>query len=369
MGVAAACEAPRTSLDSVSQPIVAGTPITGDPAIMELLSFRGQQGARCTATLITPRLLLTAAHCISETPGFQRHVFAGNDDRRPAPSDMLVIKEVVPHPLYTTPRQGNDFCILVLQAPVGIKPMPLNRAAVESAQGKTVRYVGYGIVTVGNLNSGGIKRQNTAPLAQVSRLLLTIGPNANQSCEGDSGGPLLLDDGQGEALIGVSSFVDAPACRRNSFFQRVDTQIGWIDEQIQKYDPTGMAPADAGMSDGQSPVVSDAGLPEASSQPPPIIAVDAQAPPADSGAGNSTPTPDTRAPDVPRSSGVAPHQPAPSTTTGDTGGGCSYSAAAGRGDDGRSLGGGLALLLVALTFARAFSRRFRARQNLRLRTR
>src|SRR5687767_10884348 len=84
--VSIACDPgePEPPLGSVRQPIIGGAAITGDPAIVEMLSFRGNLGARCTATLITPRLLIAAAHCIVETPGFQRHIFIGNDDRNPA---------------------------------------------------------------------------------------------------------------------------------------------------------------------------------------------------------------------------------------------------------------------------------------------
>jgi secreted trypsin-like serine protease len=166
--LAAACvptpEAPES--ESTSQPIVGGTPNTGDPAIMSLVSLMGPRGARCTATLITPRLLLTAAHCIFETPGFSRQIFTGNNDQNGDAPEKLAVKAVVSNPAYQgAPRQGNDFCIVVLEAPLSIPTVRLNRAAIESAQGKTVRYVGYGLMTVGNPLSGGIKRHNTAPLA------------------------------------------------------------------------------------------------------------------------------------------------------------------------------------------------------------
>lgn len=345
----AGCEGSPPGFDSVRKAIIAGTPITGDPAIMALLSFQGARGARCTATLISPRLLIAAAHCITETPGFQRHIFPGINDRNGDAPEMLAIKQVVPNPAYGAPRQGNDFSIIVLEAPLAIPPMRLNRTALTGAQGKTVRYVGYGISVVGNLGSGGVKRQNTAPLAQVSQLLLTIATNANQSCEGDSGGPLLLDlgDGRGEVIIGINSFVDAPACRRNSFFQRVDTQLAWIDEQIKKYDPDGMLPStDGGAGDSQATV--DAALGDAASPPlnSPDAAVtpgagsDAQAPasdgppalPATSDAGGGNPGPPRGSPDSGAS--LAP------TSADDGGGGCRYGGAGATGG-----GGGLTVLL------------------------
>jgi hypothetical protein len=308
------------------RPIIAGPINTGDPAIMELLSFRGNTGARCTATLITPRLLLAAAHCLVETPGFTRHIFPGNDDRNVADADLLRVRMVVHDTRYGSPRQGNDFSIIVLETPLAIRPMRLNRAPLTGVVGKPVRYVGYGISVVGNLNSGGIKRHNTAPLAAVSQLLLTVGPNQHITCEGDSGGPLLLDDGKGESVIGVSSFVDAPACRRNSWYQRVDTQLAWIDEQIQKYDPDGLTPASDGGAGDTGVPGTDAGTGAGDAAASPDAAADARAAP-DSAPGTSPPpgpAADAGAADTAPTSDPNPTPPPPTAGPGPSdGGGCS----------------------------------------------
>jgi hypothetical protein len=346
---AVGCEGADSGLAATRQPIVAGTLDTGDPAIMEVLSFKGNVGARCTATLVTPRVLLLAAHCFVETPGFERFVFPGNSDRNLADKDLLPAKAVVYDPQYTTPRQGHDFAIVVLETPMAIRPMPINRASLDQAGGKTVRYVGYGLTTVGDPNSGGIKRQNTAPLADVTRLLLAIAPNPHGACEGDSGGPLLLDDGKGESIVGIASFVTNPACLRASYYQRVDTQLAWLDQQIQKYDPGGTAPpADAGAaaSDGAPARMPDAGPPDLSMPAPPGPLVDARA---DEGA--AAPMTEVARDAGPRDAarppamdpGPGPDEPIP---TGGASGGCSY--AAGARHAGRAGAGGSAALLLAL---------------------
>src|SRR6267142_4741929 len=49
-----------------AQPIIGGTNDTGDPSIVLLIAQpKGSQGAGlCTASLISPHVLLTAAHCV-----------------------------------------------------------------------------------------------------------------------------------------------------------------------------------------------------------------------------------------------------------------------------------------------------------------
>jgi hypothetical protein len=336
-----ACEAPPAPPDPTQQAIVGGAVSAGDPAIVEVLSFRGNLGARCTATLVTPRVLLLAAHCFVETPGFQRFVFTGNDDRNGGSSGMLPVKTFAYDPQYTTPRQGHDFGIVVMDAPLPAQPLRMNRASLDQAQGKTVRYVGYGLNTVGDRSSGGIKRENRAPLAQVSRLLLSIAPNEHGACEGDSGGPLLLDDGRGESIVGVGSFVVNPACRRDSFYQRLDTQLAWVDEQIRKYDPDASAPPSDGSAGDAGPGgPPDAGAPDPMPAPttPPAPATAPDAHLADPPPPLPSPAPDARSPD-PTPPPVNPPLPA-----GSSEGGCSYAPG---GDAG--LG---ALLLLTLACVR-----------------
>jgi MYXO-CTERM domain-containing protein len=71
---------------------------------------------------------------------------------------------------------------------------------------------------------------------------------------------MFMSDGKGgEVIIGVGSFVDDTTCRRDSFYQRVDTQLAWVDEQIRKYEPEAAMPvADAGTPDVKVDAKTDA---------------------------------------------------------------------------------------------------------------
>ena len=70
--VLAGCGA-EVSLGTAEQPIVNGEVDTGDPAVVSVGGF-------CTGTLVTPRVVLTAHHCIGSgsTPNFE--VYFGTRD-------------------------------------------------------------------------------------------------------------------------------------------------------------------------------------------------------------------------------------------------------------------------------------------------
>src|SRR5262245_3663720 len=54
------------SNEDAQQPLVAGAPDNGDPWVVALFAHLpgASAGTLCTATLISPRVLLTAAHCV-----------------------------------------------------------------------------------------------------------------------------------------------------------------------------------------------------------------------------------------------------------------------------------------------------------------
>jgi MYXO-CTERM domain-containing protein len=244
------CSPPPERVGAASQAIVAGTADVADPAIVELVAIQGNALAKCTATLVSPHVLLTAAHCIAETSGARYVIFVGNDDSQVAQKDVLPVAAAVFDPLYDdNPANGHDIAIVALTQGLSTPTVPINRTPLTAAALRaSARYVGYGL-TDGVAQSGdGVKREGTAPIAQIGRNLILIGANPHGTCNGDSGGPLLLDSGAGESIIGVVSFGDDQACLTNSFFQRLDTQVAWVDQQIARFDPGFLPAVDGGVT-------------------------------------------------------------------------------------------------------------------------
>jgi secreted trypsin-like serine protease len=262
-----ACAPPSDEeAQTITQPIVNGTSDKGDPSMVEFLAIKGNLVAKCTATLISPHVLLTAAHCVYETKGSTYAVFPGADDAAITSADLLHVQAATYDPQYNSdPSMGHDLAIVALVNPLSAPIIPLNRAAItDDDVGKTVRYIGYGLNDGVKMTGDGVKRQGSAPLGGYNQDLLLVRANPHNTCEGDSGGPLLVSfGGKGEAIAGITSFGTDKTCLKDSYFQRVDTQTDWIDQMIAKYD--GTTPPGSGASPDARPAdarPADAGAPE-----------------------------------------------------------------------------------------------------------
>jgi len=167
----------------------------------------------CTGTMIGCETMLTAAHCFCPATGAQCQ-----PPSDPDPSQVLVylqnagffsVDEILVHPDYDFPVA--DLAIVKLAAPVdGIRPMRINLVTPGIPQTGTI--VGYGRTGGGSSNTDfGIKREGTVVttscISGLNAELLCwdfLGPNSN-TCGGDSGGPMFIDFGAGEELVGVTS--------------------------------------------------------------------------------------------------------------------------------------------------------------------
>jgi hypothetical protein len=217
------CEAPAAGLSANRAPITHGTITTGDPAVVALVR-RGGSTAFCTGTVISTRLVLTAAHCI--TPDFpdELQIFVGSD-LAGTPATYIDAEHVELAPGFDRSTLVNDLALVVLAAPSGVAPVPLSSRPFDATfEGRAIRIVGFGAPGGDQAGALTVKREGVSAVAGFEATTFLFHPAPSQTCAGDSGGPAFATFDAGEALVGVTRSGD-PACAEFGRDTRIDPFI------------------------------------------------------------------------------------------------------------------------------------------------
>jgi len=235
----AGCAQPVAAEGSDSSNIIGGQKTSSYPAVMALFAgdIRSGSGALCTASVIAPKVLLTAAHCVSADEvgtDAQFLVLTGSDIRK-SPGSEIAVAAVMHDAAFNTSdvEGGHDIGAVILSDPLDVTPLPINRTNPVSLAGHTVRLVGYGVNDGETQTGAGVKRAATTTLRAVDPKLIFLGDATHDTCQGDSGGPALATIDGRETIVGVTSFGDA-GCSRGGYDTRVDLYGGFIDRALAK---------------------------------------------------------------------------------------------------------------------------------------
>lgn len=189
-------------------PITGGTP-SGEDAVVSLVHGTS---VGCTGTAIAPHLVLTAAHCLSDSQLPDVVEGALVDGAHHAVMATFLAPGWDPETL------DHDLALLVID-PALTATLPTGGPVTV---GDAITIIGFGF-TVANDTAPAQRRTGTAHVDAVDDLRVRSSAAPNQTCEGDSGGPAIFND----QVIGVASSGDT-ACTQFAQHTRVDIHADFI---------------------------------------------------------------------------------------------------------------------------------------------
>jgi len=243
---------PEASVPSIQQRIINGTSATVHqfPWFVSIRS-QAQNGLQsiCGGSLISPEWVLTAAHC---THNYVSYNLGFGSNNLNAPLRSMTSKEAIEHLRYNPETLNYDISVIKLPeymaftAQIQSVRLPtLNQARQGQFHTTKARVCGYGRTGDGtqtlstDLNwvdkriiSNDQCSRSYGPTVVLPSTLCTLGweNNSQSTCNGDSGGPLLIDEGGLWTQIGIVSFVSNQGCASGhpAGYIRTTSFLNWI---------------------------------------------------------------------------------------------------------------------------------------------
>lgn len=218
--------------ETSEQKIYGGTkvPAGGWPSTVGITSFLGMH---CSGTAITPRVVITAGHCVGASLG-STYVYLGEGAIFGLVKGQYKASRIKASPLYGQgSSQDNDIAYILLEKPLDLPASAYIPVLVDSEEIEELLSIGAKaqLVGFGNREDGGTGRKYEAEtfVTKVGPNEVSIGGDGIDSCQGDSGGPVYGQLQNGDwRVYGVTS--RGGACGTGGIYGRMDANICWIQE-------------------------------------------------------------------------------------------------------------------------------------------
>ena len=207
-------------------------------------------GELCTAAAIAPDVILTAAHCIQGDAKKSYVAFANSlscESGFDVNKNTVDIADYVVFEKYDIkmgPSQAEGDLALVLLKSV----IPFDYSIFKIAKPQLVSsndnlyFYGYGLTGTKSGGSGFLRKttitRSDYQIQEADKKIKVDQSHGTGICNGDSGGPALVEVNGELQILGVNSYVFGPEndyCSKGSYLVLVDSYRDWIAEKMQKW--------------------------------------------------------------------------------------------------------------------------------------
>jgi secreted trypsin-like serine protease len=228
------------------------------PSLAYIEARVGNGGFACTGTVVAPRIILTAAHCIESqesgaftAPSAYAVATGTTTPREAEATNVFRVVETHIFPGFDPGNLRGDAGILVLDRPTAAPPLAMAGAADAAlyAGGAPVQLAGWGLTRSnarkgpGSLRATGMTVQAPAlckrktrsyypPFSAAAQLCTLATPTKSGGCFGDSGGPAIAQRADGVLIhLGIISS-GGPFCSTKlpNILTRTDLVSTWVAE-------------------------------------------------------------------------------------------------------------------------------------------